>query len=463
MFDRFYAKKHILADLTSVDGDKLIQIDDFVCLKPQQPRTVIRPLISRIISINDAGSERRADQTSRDSEDVGVASSSHHSPATVDDFRVSTMTVLAFTGASIDLYTAYANVQVWPMSRIVNARYGDYPIRGMFRRKHANSMNSEHQMLFNQVTFDVANSHSRVISCKIFRDGTLQMAGFRQTSEISEVITELCNHLNRLENVIVKTFFESRCTEDQARDLDEYRSRASLTEWASHLTDLAKLPRSRMRLSPLKFNAMPRSTESGVQSRRVDKKVVEVATKLCHPPDLSTHHRSDKAPMTDTRTKIYRYDCEIPAISKKIRNDSVRHRIVMINSDFDTHRKIDKLKMLTHLTHFENVHCRPESSRYPGINAKFISSVDCLVHRAKKDEIYAFKDLRACASGKKNRQGKQQWTVPSDDHNGNCAGCQTITMLIFGGGKIIMTGATSIRQLRDAHTFIKSILDEHFT
>jgi hypothetical protein len=108
-------------------------------------------------------------------------------------------------------------------------------------------------------------------------------------------------------------------------------------------------------------------------------------------------------------------------------------QIALINTNFYTHFPINRQeldKILQELGYYSNY----ENSTYPGVNIKYVSNIEC-----------------NHTEHKKNKKGKFL----------NCD-CETITILTFQSGNVIITGAKTMNQINDAYKFINNVFKENF-
>lgn len=355
------------------DMNTLIQIDDFRIEKVDLQKTAID--FKRHISL----------ESSVKSVEPCQGYKQNPSP-----LRISTMTMLTSISSRVDLELLYLNVQVFPVGHIMNVRFFNNPIRGLFRVRHIKLPKKNQQMFLNQITFDIKLSSTRVVSAKLFRDGKVQLAGCISMDEGRTTMERLTNAIDRCKNITVPGTMTVLCTDAEFTRLLQEQMTTDDDTWRDMLFD----------------------------------------------------YRRRKL------TKDHKLECtarEIPVIRKSIEAEELRVQpleIVMINSDFDSKVLIDKDKMVATLKKDYSLHCRPSSSRYPGINAKFVSSVDCRHGCADS------RTKKTCADMSKRGTRKD--------------GCVTVSILAFTQGKVIITGARSVAQLEDTYTFITTVFSQKF-
>lgn len=310
-----------------------------------------------------------------------------HYRETPTHYRISTMTILSSICTRVDLFLLYKFVPVFPCGDILNVRYFGEPTRGIFRlratKKKAASKNN--QMFLNQITLDIQLNACRSVSIKLFKDGKIQLAGCRSDDEARCAIHKCISAIQTCGHICQNGIMEVRCNAKRAVRLKAQVESKSFSDdvWRDILYEMKKT----------KFK----------------------------------HSEMEENP-------VYTFPYVRKAVEKPDHIQPAVLETVMINSDFDTKVFIDKEKLVLVLKNVYGLHCRPASSRYPGINAKYLSNADC----EKRCETDALK--KQCADERKRRKGKN--------------GCATVSILAFTQGKVIITGARSLAQLQETYDFI---------
>ena len=117
------------------------------------------------------------------------------------------------------------------------------------------------------------------------------------------------------------------------------------------------------------------------------------------------------------------------------------YRTVLINSDFNIGFPIKRKALYNLLVKTYNMFVSFEPCIYPGVNAKYFWNKQ----NTKEDEGVCLCTKRCTGKGQGNGNGD----------------CKRVTMSTFQSGTIIITGANSIEQLHNVHTFILKIFEEH--
>lgn len=121
---------------------------------------------------------------------------------------------------------------------------------------------------------------------------------------------------------------------------------------------------------------------------------------------------------------------------------AVNYKVALINSDFKVGFEIRRDKLFTLLINsFENK-CSFEPCIYPGVKIQYFWNS----HNKHKDGVCHCKSQ--CQVGKGDGHG-----------NGNC---KKITIAVFQSGCIIITGAQTPFQIKEAYNFICDILKDNF-
>ena len=117
------------------------------------------------------------------------------------------------------------------------------------------------------------------------------------------------------------------------------------------------------------------------------------------------------------------------------------YRTVLINSDFNIGFPIKRNELYNLLVKTYNMFVSFEPCIYPGVNAKYFWNIQ----NSKDDEGVCMCTKRCTGKG-------------SGDGNGDC---KRVTMSTFQSGTIIITGANSIEQLENVHSFILNVFGKH--
>ncbi len=117
------------------------------------------------------------------------------------------------------------------------------------------------------------------------------------------------------------------------------------------------------------------------------------------------------------------------------------YKITMINSDFNTHFKIDLIQLLNILNDEKNLFIKFNPEKYRGLIVGFYWNTN------KETQ-----DGRCFCTTKCNGKG-------CGTGNGNC---KKITISIFKSGSVIITGGQLIKQIEDAYHFINGVFKNHY-
>lgn len=228
-------------------------------------------------------------------------------------FTVSTMTIMAGVRCRLDLGLLYEHVRCHPDSeQVLSVRYGDSPVRGQppAAGPARRAARSERKVFLNQVTADVCPSPGRRISVKIFGDGQMQLAGCLHEGEGLAVVQALVTHLRELEGRSQEGAMPVWLTDEQLDRAAAARGRLNEASWRELLYRLRArrvrpADRLRMQLRQLPYHRL--ATEGELACRPLE--------------------------------------------------------VVMINSDFDTGRPIDKDAFRLHLVQRHGLWVAPHTPR----------------------------------------------------------------------------------------------------
>lgn len=365
--------------------------------------------------------------------------------------KVSTETIISDINSRVDLELVFKNLEHYPCGllvkercdmctkktyhEIISLRKKDFKPKGKPRKETINRKNSRPKKEFyNQITIDISPKKGRQVSTKLFIDGNIQMAGCKDEEEANLTINILIENLKKIAHITEPGDMMLGITQerhDELRKMEEDKNNGigmTESEWRNHLFSIK------------------------------GEKPVKGANKF--PKD---------------KYKYIRKAVEFPDQLKPL-----FYKIAMINSDFkyyyannvDQDVSIDREKLHKILSNEYNIYCRPfEASRYPGVNAKYISSVGC-VHGCKDKN-----KINECVSKSKtciNPHPLDESVHKCMDRQvlDNCVemtkkgkisnGCVTVTILAFQQGKVILTGARSNEQLYDAYNFIVGVYKNNF-
>lgn len=125
--------------------------------------------------------------------------------------------------------------------------------------------------------------------------------------------------------------------------------------------------------------------------------------------------------------------------------------VCMMNSDITLPYRI-KREALQEIIRRENIRSTFESTTYQGVNIKYYWNYDKYEHGECQTGICECTEV--CASSGKKR-------IMKDPSKNKPSGCVRITIAPFQTGKIIITGAKTIEQIKDASQWILEIIQKH--
>ena len=119
---------------------------------------------------------------------------------------------------------------------------------------------------------------------------------------------------------------------------------------------------------------------------------------------------------------------------------------VMINSDFASNYEIKRYELDSMVRNKYNVLSSFEPCTHPAVIIKYYHNQSYETQIGKCLCVQKYNNMHLCG-GRGNGIGEGQ--------------CKTVTILVFQSGKVILTGARSIRQVKDGYAFINAILSEN--
>lgn len=307
-------------------------------------------------------------------------------------YTISTMTILTGVNSRVDLEIIYENLQFGsnsPDARLLNVRFGSFPARGEYTAKSSTRKNSRTRKIFlNQISMDV--QLQRKVSMKLFRDGKVQLAGCLSETDAVTAAQILIVHLLSVQDMCKQGTMRIHMTKAEQAQL------------------VAAAEKDNVDFSDLLHN---------FHSRHIKRK--------------------EAAEMQEYEVNYIRW-----AVERKSGLEPLTPEIVMINSDMDTFRPIDKDMFKHHLTSTYGLACAPSTPKYPGAVARFVSSANC-THGCE-----VITDKRACAALQKKNKRQN--------------GCVAVAILAFQQGKVIITGARSLQQLDETYKFVCHVFENEY-
>ena len=119
----------------------------------------------------------------------------------------------------------------------------------------------------------------------------------------------------------------------------------------------------------------------------------------------------------------------------------INTKIELINSDFSTNFLINNTKLYKIVKNKYKAFSSYEPNDYPGVKNKFFWNADNVKEKRPQGKCYC--DPNCIKRGKKSL-------------------CTQITISVFQSGSVIITGAKSIQQVKDAYKYINDIFKENF-
>lgn len=214
--------------------------------------------------------------------------------------------------------------------------------------------------------------------------------------------------------------------ENISSDKSEEEQNDEITQINKKLYDLSK-SKSLLTQSLLDLTNISKKCK---KIREVDNNVISIISKKFN-KDLQTLND------LDTYFDCYEYDIVNNIDAFKLSNI----KIELINSDFSTNFMINNTKLYKIVLGKYKAFASYEPNDYPGVKNKFYWNADNIKHNRKQGKCYC--EQKCIKKGKKTP-------------------CNQITISVFQSGSVIITGAKSIQQIRDAYEYINTIFSENF-
>ena len=408
--------------------------------------------------------------------------------------KISTMTIITNIGAKypngiikvpeidLDLFSRFAKTYSENDDEcekqegcIVGIDYYSNLKRGCLRNK-IKKKGKEEKPFYNQATIIYNYWGFRSVNVKIFNNGKLQMTGIQSESE-AKIMTSYI--INQLKNTNVK-IYNGISNLPKNGDFNDYivtynprTHKHNYYRWnyfQNHQEEVDILKDERFQtncwinntsindfinqISQLKTNKEhellikkdsgisveeERELEAGIKNLLIKekklKKVMEKDSQLLE--NLIKNHKNEMNYDGDTCDLKY-WEFDIISRIPEYYLDNIK--IELINSDFITNCTINNTILHKVLTDKYHIFASYEPNDYPGVKSKFYWN-KTMVNNHKQGCCLC---NPPCASlGKKSV-------------------CTQITISIFQSGSIIITGAKSIQQIRDAYKFINKVLADNY-
>ena len=374
-----------------MEPEKLVQIDDFAAYNR---------LIGGSLDLRKLRLALAATSSSGDAAPIIVPPPRRYT-AVPTPYVVSTMTIIAGIDTKVDLELVYGHIACRTvedkLNKVLNVRYANFPPRGVYTPKVKRMLAGavpKHTMFTNQVTMDLETYPGRKISVKLFRDGRVQLAGCKTFEEGTVALRHLLPRVAELQGISCDGVMQLRLGEEELQALRLDQQRMSACEWRDRL--------------------------QAVRAKRLK------SIAACSLP-------------------VYSFPYVRRAVERDGPLSPLPAEIVMINSDFDARAPIDKERFTRVMKDKYNLYCAPQSSKYPGINVKYVTKANCVLGcREADDPVHSLQ----CAMDSRRHKQRQ--------------GCALVSILAFSLGKVILTGARSLAQLDEAYAFITRVFRDDY-
>lgn len=308
--------------------------------------------------------------------------------------------------------------------------------KGKPEKEKAVRKNSKKKKTFwHQVTVNISPLPGRVISTKLYVNGTVQMAGCKSEEESIKTVEILIDELKKIGKIKEPGEISINLSPLEYSEIIKKKEELNEDEWRRFLLALKKE----------KTTVKKTGAKKGRKKKNAVKEVIPV----------------ERIPV-NYDIKYIRKAVEYPNELKIVKMGTY-----LINSDFKFLLKnnetnvIDKFslnreKLIEVLTEKYGQICMPfNKSRYPGVNIKFVSSVDC-----DNNCEYMSAEAKECAFNAKKNKNKNK-EKEKDCECPEIKKCVSVSVFCFQQGTVILTGARSLKQIDDTYKFITDIVREN--
>ena len=301
--------------------------------------------------------------------------------------------------------------------------------KGKPEKEKAVRKNSKKKKTFwHQVTINISPCVGRVISTKLYVNGTVQMAGCRSEEESSKSMDILIDELKKIGRIKEPGIMDINLSPNDYADVMAKKNDMNEDEWRVFILALKK------DVTTVKKTG----AKKGRKKKNAVKEVIPIE-KIPVEHNIKYIRKAVETPETLAIVEIGTY--LINSDFKFTVRDNVENTVENFN--------LNKEKLIEILTKEYGQICMPfNKSRYPGVNIKYVSSVDC-----EKQCENMSSEAKQCAFLSKKNKAKNK---------GQSKNCVIVSIFCFQQGTVILTGARSLEQVNDTYNFITNIVKNHF-
>lgn len=405
--------------------------------------------------------------------------------------KVSTMTIITnimtkkddiikCPNINLDLFSRYAKVYPKDSNNaenrdgcIVGVDYYSNIKRGTLTNS-IKKRGKEEKPFYNQATIIYTYWGFRNVNCKIFNNGKLQMTGIQCEDEAKTMTKYIINQL-KTNNIIIYNGISNLPKDGNINDFavsyNPKTQKISYYRWnyfQGHTNEVKLINEEKFnnfgwindayiidfinKLGNLKFNKeqeLSIKKDNGITQEEEDDLEMEIKCLAIKQKKLNKIREKDILVLEEL-LKLYKNDMldeddvnewefDLVDCEPKYYLDNIK--IELINSDFLTNFNINNTALHNILTNEYDIFASYEPNDYPGVKSKYYWN----------SKIIDDNKLGCCLCN------------PPCASLGKKSVCTQITISIFQSGSIIITGAKSIQQIKDAYKFINNVLSKNYS
>lgn len=303
--------------------------------------------------------------------------------------------------------------------------------KGKPLQKKAKRKNSKKKKtFFNQITLNIIPFPGRKISTKLYINGKVQMAGCQNEEDASKTIEVLIGFLKKIGNIREPGEMEIKLTNNERDELMEKKKSLSEDEWRKLLFEVSRESKKTKKTGNKKGRK-----KKGTVVEEVKEENIQHMHKFLYIRKL----------VEDIDTM------KLLSLTINLINSDFKFQLKDNNTEQIDDIIIDREKLIEILKTKYGIKVMSfDPSIYPGINAKYYSSIDCTNGCKNNTE----ESIKCATNHQKNKNNK----VDDDDLVVYNKHCVKISILCFQQARVILTGARSLSQLNDTYNFFVDVM-----
>jgi len=303
--------------------------------------------------------------------------------------------------------------------------------KGKPLQKKAKRKNSKQKKtFFNQITLDIIPFPGRKISSKLYINGKVQMAGCQNEEEANKTIEILIKYLKNIGNIKEPGEMEIKMTNNEKDELMEKKKSLNEDEWRKLLFEVCRESKKTKKTGNKKGRK-----KKGTVVEEIKEENIQHIHKFLYIRKL----------IEDID------DMKLTSLTINLINSDFKFQLKDNKTDIIDDIIIDREKLIEILKTKYGIKVMSfDPSIYPGINAKYYSSIDCNNDCKNNTE----ESIKCATNHQKNKNNK----VDEDDEIIYNKHCVKISILCFQQARVILTGARSLNQLNDTYNFFVDVM-----